>query len=84
MVARPWSSSRLSCGEGLLLSCDGNTENFLQNTQGKDPFSRASRQKRGSSGCGRTLVLPLKWRQYVGEHLELQPGCEALFGSSRD
>ena len=23
MVARPWSSSRLSCGERLLLRCDG-------------------------------------------------------------
>ena len=27
MVARPWSSSRLSCGERLLLRCDGNAGN---------------------------------------------------------
>ena len=33
---------------------------------------------------GGTLVLPLEWKRYVGEHLELQPGCEAPFGSSRD
>ena len=33
---------------------------------------------------GGTLVLPLEWRRYVGEHLEWQPGCEAPFGSSRD
>ena len=32
---------------------------------------------------GGTLVLPLEWRQYVGELLELQKGCEEPFGSSR-
>ena len=53
MVARPWSSSRLSCGEGLLLRCDGNAGNSFPTMQGKDPFSQAKRQKRGSSGCGR-------------------------------
>ena len=53
MVARPWSSSRLSCGERLLLRCDGNTGNSFPNTQGKDPTSRAMRRKLGSSGCGR-------------------------------
>ena len=53
MVARPWSSSGPSCGERLLLRCDGNTGNSFPNTQGKDPSSRARRRKRGSSGCGR-------------------------------
>ena len=53
MVARPWNSSRLSCGEGLLLRYDGNAGNSFPNTQGKDPSSRAGRRKRGSSGCGR-------------------------------
>ena len=53
MVARPWSSSRLSCGERLLLRCDRNTGNSFPTTQGKDPSSRARRRKRGSSGCGR-------------------------------
>ena len=53
MVARPWSSSRLSCGVRLLLRCDGNAGNFFPTTQGKDPSSRARRRKRGSSGCGR-------------------------------
>ena len=52
MVARPWSSSRLSCGERLLLRCDGNAGNSFPNTQGKDPSSRARRRKRDSSGCG--------------------------------
>ena len=53
MVARPWSSSRLSCGERLLLRCDGNARNSFPTTQGKDPSSRARRRKQGSSGCGR-------------------------------
>ena len=53
MVARPWSSSHLSCGERLLLRCDGNTGNSFPTTQGKDPSSRARRRKRCSSGCGR-------------------------------
>ena len=51
MVARHWSSSRLSCGERLLLRCDGNTGNSFPTTQGKDPSSRARRRKRRSSGC---------------------------------
>ena len=53
MVARLWSSSRLSCGERLLLRCDENAGNSFPNTQRKDPTSRARRRKRGSSGCGR-------------------------------
>ena len=53
MVARPWSSSRLSCGERLLLRCDGNAGNSFPTTQGNDRSSRARRRKRGSSGCGR-------------------------------
>ena len=52
MVARPWSSSRLSCGERLLLRCDGNAGNSYATTQGKEHSSRARRRKRGSSGCG--------------------------------
>ena len=53
MVARPWSSSRLSCGERLLLRCDGKAGNSFPTMQGKDPSTRARRRKRGSSECGR-------------------------------
>ena len=52
MVARPWSSSRLSCGERLLLRCEGNTRNSFLTTHRKDPSSRAMRRTQGSSGCG--------------------------------
>ena len=51
MAARPWSSSLLSCGERLLLRCDGNARNSFPTTQGKDPSSRSRRGKRRSSGC---------------------------------
>ena len=37
--------------EPLLLRCDGNAGNSFAMTQGKDPSSRASSRKRGSSGC---------------------------------
>ena len=53
MVAQPRSSSRLSCGERILLRSDGNAGNSFPTTQGKDPSSRARRRKLGSSGCGR-------------------------------
>ena len=53
MVARPWSSSRLSCGERLLLRSDGNIGISFPTTQGKYPSSLAWRRKRVSSGCGR-------------------------------
>ncbi|KAI4575206.1 hypothetical protein MJG53_003134 [Ovis ammon polii x Ovis aries] len=52
MVARRWSS-RLSCGEHLLLRRDRNAQNSFLNKQRKYPSSRATRRKRGSSGCGR-------------------------------
>ena len=52
-MARLWSSSRLSCGECLLLRCDGNAGNSFPTTPGKDPSSRAGRRKLGSSECGR-------------------------------
>ena len=53
MVARPWSSSGLSCGEHLILRCHGYARNSFQTRQGKDPSSRGRRRKRGSYGCGR-------------------------------
>ena len=52
MGTRPWSSSRFSSGERLLLRWDGNAANSFPTTQGKDQTSRAMRRKRGSSGSG--------------------------------
>ena len=53
MLARPWSSSPLSCRERLILRCAGNAGNSLQTKQGNDPSSRAKWWKRGSFGCVR-------------------------------
>ena len=53
MVARPWSSACLTCGECRLLRCDGNTGNSFPTAQEKRPSSRGRRRKRGSSGCWR-------------------------------
>ena len=53
MVARHWSSSRLSCGKRHLVRCDGTAGNSFSTTQRKDASSRARRRKRGPSGCGR-------------------------------
>ena len=76
MVARPWSSSRLSCGERLLLRCDGNAGNSFPTTQGKDPSSGARRRKRVSSGCGQDSRASSSGDGNVGELHELQQGCE--------
>ena len=53
MLARHWSSSRLSCGKRHLERCDGNAGNSFPTTQRKDASSRARRRKQGPSGCGR-------------------------------
>ena len=83
MVSRPWNTSRLSCGERLLLRSDRNAGNSFPNTLGKDPSSRARRRNRGSSGYGRDSRASLEWRRVFGKLLELQQGCEGHFGSSR-
>ena len=63
VVARSWSYSRLSCGERLLLSCDGNAGNSF----------RARRERilplelGGGNGApldvGGTHALPIEWRR---------------------
>ena len=52
-----------SCGERLLLRCDGNSGNSFPSTQGMYPSSRASGRKRGHSGSARDSRVPLEWRR---------------------
>ena len=59
-VARPWSSSRLSCGERLLLRCDGNTGNSFPTTQGKIPPLEIGGGSSAPLDEGGTLVIPLE------------------------
>ena len=61
-VARPWSSSRLSCGECLLLRCDGNDGNSFPTTQERIPPLELGGGNGVPLDVGGTLVLPLKWR----------------------
>ena len=83
MVARPWSSSRLSCGELLLLRCDGNIGNSIPTRRERIPPLELG----GGIGLlwmwvGLSCFLSSGDR-YVRELLELQQGCEGPFGSSR-
>ena len=81
MVAPHWSYSCRSCGERLLLRCDGNAGNSFPTTQEKDPSSRASRRNRGSSGCGPDFVLPLEWRRVCRGTSGVSPGESVLVSS---
>ena len=83
MVARPFSSSRFSCGECVLLRCDGNAGISFLSTEWKDPPLELGGGNGAPLDVGGTLVLPLEWTRYVGELLELQQGCEGPFESSR-
>ena len=84
MVARPWSSSRLSCGERLLLRCYGNAGNTFPNMQGKDPSSRATRRKRGCSGCGRDSRASSRVKSGMsGNFLSCSKGVKTLWKFQR-
>ena len=63
MVARPWSSSRHSRGECLLLRCNGNAGNSFPTTLGKDPPLELGGGNGAILDVGGTLVLPLEWRR---------------------
>ena len=58
MVARPWSSSRLSCGERLLLRCDGNGGILSQPRRESIPPLELGDENGSPLDVGRTLVLP--------------------------
>ena len=62
MVAPPWSSSRLSCGERLLLSCDGNAGIFPRPRRERIPPLELGGGNVAPLDVGGTLVLPLEWR----------------------
>ena len=62
MVARPWSSSLLSCGERLLLRCDGNAGNSFPTTQGNYHFFEVGGGNGAPLVVGDTLVLHFEWR----------------------
>ena len=76
MVARPWSSSRLSCGERLLLRCGGRREFFPEHA-GKGSLLLTKEAETGLLWMWAELSCFLSSGDgYVGELLELQHGCE--------
>ena len=83
MVARPWNSSRLSCGERLLLRWTGTPGILSRPRRERIPPLELGGGNGAPLDVGGTLVVPPEWRQYVGELLELQQGCEGPFGISR-
>ena len=62
-VARPWSSSRLFCGERLLLRCDGKAGNSFPTTREMIPPLELGGGNGAPLDVGGTLVLPLESRR---------------------
>ena len=62
-VARPWSSSLLSCGECLLLRCDGNAGNSSRPRRERIPPLELGGGNGAPLDVGGTFVLPLEWRR---------------------
>ena len=75
MVARPWSSSRLSCGERLLLRCQGKAGILSRPRRERIPPLELGGGNGAPLDVGGTLVLPLKWRRVCRGLLELHQGC---------
>ena len=76
MVARPWSSSSLSCGERLLFRCDGNTGNSFRTRRDRIP----PLELEGGNGtpldvAGVSCFLS-SGDGYVGELLECSKGVK--------
>ena len=63
MVARTWISSRLSCGDRLLLRCDRNAGNSFPTTQERIPPLDLGGGNGAPLDVSGTLVLPLHWRR---------------------
>ena len=60
----PWSSSRLSIGDLLLLRYDGNAGIPFPTKKGNEPSSQDEEGKPGLFlSFGRTLVVSLEWRR---------------------
>ena len=75
MVARPWSSSRLSCGDRLLLRCEG-TPGILSRTRREriPPLELGGGKGFLWMWAGLSCFLS-SGDGYVGELLELQQRC---------
>ena len=83
MVAGPWSSSRLACGERFLFDATETPGILSRARRERIPPLELGGRNRAPLDVGGTLELPLQGVGNVGELLELQQGCEGPFASSR-
>ena len=83
MVARPWSSSRLSCGERFLLRCYGTPGILSRKRRVRIPPLELAGGNGATLEVRGTLVFLLSGDGYVGELLELQQWREGPFGIFR-
>ena len=67
MVARPWSSSPLSCGGRLLLTCDGNGEIPSKRIRERIPHLQLKGGNGAPRDVGRTPCFFSSGDGYVGE-----------------
>ena len=58
-----------TCGERLLLRCDGNAGNSFPTPQGKDPSSAAMRRKRDSTGAEIPEIRITRFIEQDKEHI---------------
>ena len=69
MVARPWSSSRLSCGERLLLSCSKGVKDPLEVPEVRSDMPRDASAEMGLiSPGGENLLDFLELRQVISTY----------------
>ena len=84
MVARPWSSSRLSLLGAPPLEMRRERREFIPDHAGKGSLLSSSEVETGLLWMWAGLLCFLSSGDgYVGELHELQQGCEGPFGSSR-
>ena len=81
MVARPWGSSRLSCGERLQLSFDGNAGIHFRPRRERIPPLELGGGNGAPLDAGGTLVLPLEWRRVCRGTSGVSPGESVLVSS---
>ena len=83
MVARPWSSSHLSCGERSSWEATGMPGILSRPRRERIPPLELGGGNGATVDVGGTSCFLSSGDGYVEERVELQQGCEASFGSSR-
>ena len=83
MVARPWSSSRLSCGERSSYDATGMPAILSRTRKERIPPLELGGGNGAPLDVGGLSCFLSSGAGYVGDILEWQQGCEGPFGSPR-